>query len=329
MIGFIFIIIAVICFIGIGYPLLIGNMFMFINMLIITALAGLAITAVWGALWEFYFPQLSKMFIATKRCASYELVCDDIGYGQVQPSKKYMPQGLVVWKFGWSLLPRPIMKLDFVQAIRKRLGRPLKDPDKEKQAQEQWEKRQQQIQGIEAKEAELAEQISLKKIMLKGINKPLWLQYLGLAANFNPYVLVPGEIKQDNPHQQFDQMRDFIDKSSSLSAQAKEEVKAKINDLETHCDKVRLVLDPRRFKEIHPKMYTQSQVDDHGRIHEEIGRLSVTGIPMKYIVIIIAVIAIVGVFAFIYFMFGPKGSPNQPAQQTTAMLHYLLQRVRK
>ena len=322
MIGFLILVLAVMGCFGLGYTLLMGDFLIFMNTTIILALGGLAGIILVGLLWEFYFPQPAKMFIASKRASAYELAVDDLGWGQLTPSKSYMPQGLVKWRFGWSLLPRPIMKLDIIQRlIGKKRGRPPKDPEKAQKAQEQFEARQQQLRDIERKEQELAEQIALKKCMLKGTGKPLWLQYIGLGANFNPYVLVPGELKQDNPHEYVSQMRTYVNGSASLTSEAKTDLLKLIQDLETHIDNVRVVIDPRRFKEIHPKMYTQSQIDDHGRIHEEIGRLSVSGLPLgKILIVLLVIVGVVGVIAAVYFLFM---KPQQP-QQSSALIRFVL-----
>ena len=328
MIGFLLLMIGIMMFMGLGYTLVTAPFIVFMNTLIIVCFVGLIVTVLFGLLWEFYFPQPAKMFIANKRVASYELVADDIGWGELLPSKRYMPQGLVMWRYGWSLLPRPIMKLGIMQWIAKKRGRPIKDPDKAKEAEEQFQKRQEQIQDIERKEEELAEQIGLKKLMLKGTGRPLWLQYLGLAANFNPYVLVPGEAKQDNPHEHFDSMRTFINDSANLTTQAKNEIIEKLKELETHIDHVRVVIDPRRFKEIHPKMYTQSQVDDHGRIHEEIGRLSVSGLPLgKILIILLVIVGVVATIGAVYFLFLKPQQPQGGEQQAASIIiHRILQR---
>jgi len=330
MIGFLLLIIGIMMFMGLGYTLITAPFIVFMNTAIIICIAGIAITVFAGALWEFYFPQPAKMFIANKRVASYELAVDDIGWGELLPSKSYMPEGLVKWRYGWSLLPRPIMKFgETVQnLLAKKRGRPKKDPESEKQAQEQFEAQQQQLQDIKEKQDELAEQIGLKKCMLKGTGRPLWLQYVGAAANFNPYVLVPLEAKQDNPHNYFSQMQTWITGYGNLTAQAKAEVLTKLADLETHVDKERVVIDPRRFKEIHPQMYTESQLDALERIFFRLGQLSISGMPVgKIIMILLVVGVVVGGIAAVYFLFLKPQQPQGGEQQAASfIIHRILQR---
>lgn len=320
MIGYLFMGVAVIMFMMLGYVVLMGDFMVMITLMTVYSFAGLAMLILFPALWEFWFPKPAKMLIVHKRAAAYELTVDDIGWGELTPSKKYMPEGLVKWKFGWSLLPRPIRKLfePKLSTAKKPPGRPPNDPEKAAKRLKEWQAKQGQDKFILEKERDMAEKIALKKIILKGTGKPLWLQYEGLAANFNPYVLVPLEKEQDNPHVQFQLLQSWIDGLRNLPDQVKDKLAEKLQELETHVDKIRVVIDPRRFQEVHPYMYTQSQVDAHGQIHEEIGRLG-AGFPIgKILLILLIVIGVIGgIFVVYYFLM------QQPPMMLTAILSLL------
>lgn len=320
MIGLLLIPIAVMLLMVLGYLLLIGNFVFLIMFLGITAFLGIGLLVIIGSLWEWYFPSIAKMFISTKRSAnSYELKTDAVGYGEFIPSRKIFPEGLIKYKYGWAFLPEPIRKFGFIQKIVGKPGKKSKDPEKDRQAEEEWERKQKQKLDIEQFEQQFAENIALKKITLKGLGKPFWLQYSGLAANFNPYILVPGEAKQDNPHDYFDVFKIYLNGlSTKLAPDIKQEILKKLGELEAKCENLRVVIDPRRFKEIHPKMFTESQIDAHGRIHEEIGRLKVSGMPLgKVLIILLVGVVIIGGLAAVYFLFmkqPPQATPTQTAQ---------------
>lgn len=303
MIGFLVIITAVMLFTMLGYVVLLGNFYLTMLLLTIYAFTGIAALIIASALWEFWFPRVAKTLIAHKRKASFELAVDDLGWGELTPSKTYLPEGLVKWKFGWSLLPRPIQKLGIAKKIFKRKsGRPPKDPEEAKRRQREWIAKQKQEQQLKELERDLAEQIALKKIMLKGLGKPLWLQYTGLAGNFNPQVLVASEAKQDNPRTYFQQLKLYVENLGTIPAQAKTDLAKKLEELQQRVETIRVVVDPRRFKEIHPKMYTQSQMDAHGQIHEEIGRLSVSGMPLgKILTVLLIVAGVCGALFVVYY----------------------------
>lgn len=325
MIGFLLLGLGVALFMLFGYSLLTAPFNIFMNTAIISSFVGMVFLVIFGALWEWYFQKPAKDIIAHRNAAAWEFAFDDLGYAQLLPSKKYLPQGLVVWKFGWAFSPRPIMKTEFIQKLARRVGRKSKNPEDQKKREAEWQSKQEEEAMFQRREQELAEQITLKKCMWKGMGKPIIFQYIGLAANFNPYMLVPSEVKQDNPHSYFKEFKAYIEKLTSLSLDTQKELLTKIQALEDHVDHIRVVINPRSFKEIVPRMWTQSQIEDHGRIHFQLGRLSVTGVPMKYIVIVLAVVAIIGVLGFIFFMFGPKqgASPQQATEQATALIHYV------
>jgi len=328
VIGYLLFPLAVFIFMLLGYTILLGN-FMFL-MLILAALSFLSIglIIVFGALWEFYFPGVAKFFIANKRgTSSVELVVDDAGWGEFLASKKYLPEGLIKYKFGWTLLPQPIKKfLSAPLSFGKPPGRKPKDKEKAEERQKEWERQKRQEIELEQCEQRLAENIALKKVMLKGFGKPFWLQYSGLAANFNPYVLVPGETHQDNPAGYFDQFTDYLTNSDKLSPEIKTEILEKTKTLQERCENIRVVLDPRKFNEIHPDMYTESQIDAHGRIHFRLGQLSIKGMPVgKILLVMLIALAVVGGITVIYFMFmkQPQGQP-QPSQMIKSLFQRLL-----
>ena len=324
MIGLILVGLAVFGFMVIGAIIVMGNLFVLLMVLSIFSFLAVGLLITVGALWEWYFPTPAKTLISAKRGAgSVELNVDDTGWGELVGSKSYLPEGLIKYKFGWTLLPRPIRKFLKNIKIGKPPGRKSKDPEKVRQRQEAWEKAQKRKFALQNCEQELAEEIALKRIMLKGLNKPLWLQYSGLAANFNPLVLVPGEAKQDNPHSYFRQFNSFLeDLSEKLSPEILETIKNKLELLEEKCEKIRVVLDPRRFKEIHPKMYTESQLDAHGRYHERIGELKVRGMPMGKILTILLIGAMVvgGIFVAYYLFMSPQSQPAHLISSFSARL---------
>lgn len=312
---------GVFLFMLIGYSLLMGTFVTLLITIVSIGFVGIASLVIFGVLWEFYFPKPAKTLIAHKRASSFELKCDDVGFADLLPSHRYLPEGLIKYKFGWVLLPRPIRKFFTEMKLKRKPGRKAKNPDDEAKRQKEYQALQKQELDNEDRERELAEQIALKKFTLKGMGKPLWLQYEGLAANFNPQVLVPLEAKQDNPHLYFRQFEEIIN-DMDLTEASKTKILEKLGELKSHVEKIRVVIDPRRFKEIHPKCYTQSQIDAHGRIHEEYGRLSVTGFPIaKIMMILVIAVVIIGALGVVYFMFlKPQATQPQPAQQIISLI---------
>jgi len=333
MIGYLLLPLAVFIFLLLGYTILLGN-FMFL-MVILSMLSFLAIglLVIFASLWEWYFPQVAKLFIANKRGArSIELVVDDAGWGEFFASKKYLPEGLIKYKFGWAFLPRPIKKLfGAMPSIGKPPGRKSKDESKRKEREKQWKQQKQREFELQQSEQKLAENIALKRVQLKGFGKPLWLQYSGLAANFNPYILVPSEAEQDNPHTYFNQFTSYIEEiSESLSPDTKKTILEQFEALKQKCEGLRVVLDPRRFKELHPKMYTEDQVDAHGRLHERIGWLNARGLPGgKFLVVLLIALAVIGGIAVVYFMFlkEPQGPPPQASQIVKSLFLYMSEKL--
>ena len=324
MIGLILVGLAVFVFMVIGAIIVMGNLFVLLMVLSIFSFLAVGLLIMVGALWEWYFPTPAKTLISHKRGAgSFALNVDDIGWGELLASKSFLPEGLIKYKLGWSTLPRPIRKFVEELKIGKRPGREPKDPEEAKKRQKEWEKAQKLKAERENCEQELAEQIALKKITLKDMGKPLWLLYSGAAMNFNPYVLVPGEAKQDNPTVYFEQFTSFLEGlSEKLSPETLKSIKENLRELEKKCENIRVVLDPRRFKEVLPKMYTQSQIDAHGRVHERIGELKVRGMPMGKILTILLIGALVvgGIFVAYYFFMSPQSQPAQLVSSFSARL---------
>lgn len=324
MIGYLLLPLAVFIFVLLGYTIFLGN-FMFL-MVILSALSFLSIGLLiaYGALWEWYFPQVAKFFIANKRGPkSIELLFNDAGWAEFFASKKWLPEGLLKYKFGWRFLQRPLKKLfGSMPPPGKPPGRKPKDPDKARQRQKEWEEQKKREFELQHCEQTLAEEIALKKVTLKGFGKTLWLTYSGLAANFNPFILVPSEAKQDNPHLYFNEFTSFIEGlSETLTPETKQKIISQLADLEKKCENIRVVLDPRKFKEIQVGCPTQSQVDAHGWLHERIGWLKAKGLPGgKLFLVLIIALAVVAGIAVVYFMFLKK---PQPTQIIKPLLNYL------
>jgi len=316
MIGFIIFPLVVMLFMLLGYTILIGSFSLLMMILVILAFLGLGTLTIAAALWEFYFPRPAKTLIAARHRAScISLVADDVGYLDIVPNKAQFPEGLIEHKLGFTFLPKPFREAPTEFISRKKRGRPPKNPQEAEERQKEFEQETRIQVERERMERETAQTIALKKLTLKGMGKPVWLEYSGLAAAFNPYILVPPEIQQDNPHSYFETFKTNIKTATDIAVDTKEWLLKQLGEIETKIDKVRVIIDPRRFKEIHPRMYTRDHVSTHRRINFERGVASVTGLPLgKILLVLVAVLGVIGTIFMIYILFM---KPQQPQQMAT------------
>jgi len=311
--------VSMMLFMLLGYALLLGNFYLVMMLLIIYALLGIASISLISALWEWWFPKLAKTLIAHKRASSYSGIVDDIGF-EIVPHKGVYPEGLIEHKLGFSFLPKPFMeKESFIGKIVRR-GRPPKNPEQAEAKQKEVEEKAKEELKRQQAERDIAQTLALKQAIFKGVGKPIFFEYAGSATAFNPYVLVPSEASQDNPHTDIDNFIGYIKTSKTLTENAKEELLTSFQKLQSKLEHLRVIIDPRRFKEIQPRMYTRDHISAHRRINFERGRASVTGMPIGKLLIIALVImgAIGGIFAIYYFFMRP-----QVPQQATALISYI------
>jgi len=183
---------------------------------------------IFGAIfWFFIVPGLAKMLTWNRfKNVSLELNANDSGYAELLPTKEELPEGIVRTKKGWQFLPSPIY------------SNPAKT-DEEKQA----------------------EQIGLKKYILKGIGKPIRISYAGKITSMNIGTLAAMQQnnKQINLEPYFKSIQNIVD---DLPRHFKKELKQKLKLLKQATKAKPLTLiDPEEIKTAVPKMYPPSLID--------------------------------------------------------------------
>lgn len=180
-----------------------------------------------GIFWFLVVPGIAKMLTWSRfKNVSIHLVGDDSGYAEFVATKEELPEGIVRTKKGWHFLPSPIYS---------NLGK--------------------------SKGLKRAEQIGLKKYILKGLGKPIWLDYAGKITSMNIGTLAA---MQQNKNQldlkwYFDEMTKIIADTPKVF---RKELSNKLKALEeaTKAEALTLI-NIAQIKSAVPKMYPSSLID--------------------------------------------------------------------
>jgi len=200
----------------------------------ILPILGITLAVLAPIIWFFIVPKVARMLTWCRfRNVSIHAIADDSGYVELVPTNVELPEGVVRTKRGWRFLPRPRWKTK-----------------KEKRLNEK--KRQ---------ELDMAEQLGLRKYVLKGLGKPFWFGYAGKITAMNPATLAALQ-QTNNPHNptgNFQVIEEYIKNIAEpfrkdltkMLTQLKQQVKAKSLTL----------INTDAIKTVVPQMYPASLID--------------------------------------------------------------------
>lgn len=180
-----------------------------------------------GIFWFLVVPGIAKMLTWSRfKNVSLHLVGDDSGYAELVPTQEELPEGIVRTKKGWHFLPSPVYS----------------NPTKS--------------EGLQK-----AEKLGLKKYILKGLGKPIWIDYAGKITSMNIGTLAA---MQQNEEQlslkwYFDEMTKII---ADTPKHFRKELNKKLKVLEEATKaKALTLIDIDEIKQAVPKMYPPSLID--------------------------------------------------------------------
>lgn len=226
----------------------------FILWMLVLPILGIVSPILFVVFWVFIVPKIAKMLTwARFQKVSIHAIADDSGYVELVKTDVELAEGVVRTKKGWRFLPRPIWK-PLSKKTKKKGYDPLED----------------------------AENIALRKYVLRGLGKPFWLGYAGLVPSMNPAtlaILQQNQSNPNNPHSHFNKIDSYI---KSLPSQfsidnrtmhIRKDLTKMITELREHLkSKAVTVLDPRAMKEILPDVTPPSLMDAIETYSELIGR---------------------------------------------------------
>jgi len=200
---------------------------LYILWFLILPVMGIFVTIFGAIFWIFIVPGLAKMLTWNRfKNVSFHLVGDNSGYAELVPTKEELPEAIVLTKKGWQFLPSPIYT------------NPAKT-EEEKQA----------------------EQIGLKKYILKGIGKPIWISYAGKITSMGMGTLAAMQQteKQVDLKWYFDEMQKII---ADTPKHFRKELDKKLKALQEATKAKPLTnIDIEGIKTAVPKMYPPSLID--------------------------------------------------------------------
>lgn len=230
-------------------------------------------------IWFFIVPKLARKLTGARfRNVSIHAIADDSGYVELVTTDVELPEGVVKTKKGWRFLPRPIYKL---------LTR----------------KKKKNYEALEG-----AENIALRKYVLKGLGKPFWFDYAGIVASTNPATLAVLQQNQNpsNPQVHFNKIENYIESLpkefpwKNQIFHIRKDLKKMLEEIREHLkSKPITTLDPRAMKEILPELTPPSLMDAIEMYSEMVGREErgtqygkIIGVGLIFGVIIFGIIAI-------------------------------------
>jgi len=177
--------------------------------------------------WFFIVPGLAKMLTWNRfKNVTFHLIGDHTGYAELVPTKEQLPESITRTKKGWHFNPSPIYA----------------NPSK-------------------SETDEQTEQIGLKKYILKGIGKPIWLNFAGkiTSMNFGALATLQQNKKEVNLEPYFDGLKEII---ADTPKHFKKPLTTKLNALQKVVKSKPLTyLDLGGIKTALPQMYPPSLID--------------------------------------------------------------------
>lgn len=233
-------------------------------------------------IWFFIVPKVARMLTGAKfRNVSIHAIADDSGYVELVKTNVELPEGVVKTKKGWRFLPRPIWK-SLKTRRKKKTGETLA------------------LEG--------AENIALRKYVLKGLGKPFWFGYAGTVAAMNPPTLAVLQQNQNpsNPQGHFNKIENYIESLpkefpwNNQTIYIRKDLKQMLAEVKEYLkSKTLTILDPRALKEILPELTPPSLMDAIEMYSEMVGREErgtqygkIIGVGLIFGVIIFGIIAI-------------------------------------
>ena len=207
---------------------------------------GISLSVLVPIVWFFIVPRVARMLTwARFKNVSIHAIADDSGYIELVPTNVELPEGVVKTKRGWRFLPRPIWKQQ--KTKKKKKGE------------------------VSEEELGIAERLALKKYVFKGLGKPFWFGYAGLAPAVNPATLAALErnpTTQGNPSVFFSEIENYVETLpekfmwNNQTIHIRQDLTEKLKNLHEILNVTPLkYVDPRAIKEVLPELTPPSLMD--------------------------------------------------------------------